>query len=115
MADFRAAAIVLITRWLCWKTSSSSCRPYRSGRPPGGTCRPRWFCLDSRARVAQAGNMLGPAGCAVVVPCFNEAASIAALVLEVPVTDSVHLYGVNGRRTVEQVCSLLALLDERPL
>ena len=30
-------------------------------------------------------------------------------------TDSVHLYRVNGSRKVEQVCSLLTILDEQPL
>ena len=31
------------------------------------------------------------------------------------VTDSVHLYRVNRTRKVEQVCSLLTLLDEQSL
>jgi hypothetical protein len=31
------------------------------------------------------------------------------------VTDSVHLYRVNGRRKAEQACSLLTLLDEQPI
>ena len=31
------------------------------------------------------------------------------------VTNSVHLYSVNGSRKVEQVCSPLTVLDEQPL
>lgn len=45
--------------------------------PPGR------FGLDSRRGLAQAGQVPGPTTCAVVIPCLNEGASIAALVLEV--------------------------------
>jgi len=49
----------------------------------GKAARPGRFWLDSRRDLAQAGQMLGTATCAVVIPCFNEGASIAALVREV--------------------------------
>ena len=38
------------------------------------------FYLDSRRDVFQAAGMLGPASCAAVIPCFNEGATIAALI-----------------------------------
>jgi glycosyltransferase involved in cell wall biosynthesis len=38
------------------------------------------FYLDSQPDVFQAGAMLGLASCAAVIPCFNEGATIAALV-----------------------------------
>ena len=38
------------------------------------------FYLDSRRDVFQAADMLGLASCAVVIPCFNEGATIAVLV-----------------------------------
>jgi glycosyltransferase involved in cell wall biosynthesis len=44
---------------------------------------PGRFCLDSRWDWAQAGHMLGPTSCAAVIPCFNEGATVAALVREV--------------------------------
>jgi glycosyltransferase involved in cell wall biosynthesis len=49
----------------------------------GKTARPGRFCLDFRWDPTQAEHMLGPATCAVVIPCFNEGAGIAALVREV--------------------------------
>jgi glycosyltransferase involved in cell wall biosynthesis len=36
--------------------------------------------LDSRRNVSQVEQMLGPDSCAVVIPCFNEGATIASLV-----------------------------------
>jgi hypothetical protein len=44
---------------------------------------PGHSCLDSPWHLNQAGRVLGPATCAVVIPCFNEAASIATLVVAV--------------------------------
>jgi glycosyltransferase involved in cell wall biosynthesis len=38
------------------------------------------FCLDCPGNFIQAGRVPGPTTCAVVIPCFNEGASIAALV-----------------------------------
>jgi glycosyltransferase involved in cell wall biosynthesis len=49
----------------------------------GKTARPGRFCLDSGRDCAQARHMPRPTTCAVVIPCFNEGASIAALVREV--------------------------------
>src|SRR5437899_80482 len=46
--------------------------------PPQGR-----FCLDSRLRPAQTWPMLGPTTCMAVIPCFNEEASITALVAAV--------------------------------
>jgi glycosyltransferase involved in cell wall biosynthesis len=48
--------------------------------------RPTWlgrYCLDSRVGLAQAARMVGPKTCAVVIPCFNEGETIAALVTAV--------------------------------
>ena len=41
------------------------------------------FCLDCPGDFIQAGRVPGPTTCAVVIPCFNEGASIAALVVAV--------------------------------
>ena len=60
----------------CW---SFFCVVFQTGK----AARLGRFCLDSRRDLAQAGPMLGPTTCAVVVPCFNEGASIADLVTEV--------------------------------
>src|ERR1039458_4967231 len=44
---------------------------------------PRRFCLDCPGDFIQAGRVPGPTTCAVVIPCSNEGASIAALVVAV--------------------------------
>ena len=46
----------------------------------GAAAHPGPFYLDLRRDLFQAGYMLGPASCAAVIPCFNEGATIAALV-----------------------------------
>ena len=59
-----------------WTFSWVACRSGNAGRPGR-------FCLDSLWDLTQVGYVPGPTTCAVVIPCFNEGASIAALVREV--------------------------------
>jgi hypothetical protein len=51
----------------------------RRSKTGAAVCQ-RQFYLDSQRDVFQAEGMLGPASCAIVIPCFNEGATIAALV-----------------------------------
>src|ERR1035437_3257198 len=56
----------------------------RESRPRHGKAAyPGHSCLDSRWNLTQAELVPEPTSCAVVIPCFNEAASIAPLVVAV--------------------------------
>ena len=61
------------------RTTHLRCAPPRQGTS-GYAGR---FCLDCPGDFIQAGRVLGPTTCAVVIPCSNEGASIAALVVAV--------------------------------
>lgn len=61
-------------QWGCFTLEDDS---QAHSKQPGG---PRQFCLAPRRRIAQAQRVVSPMTCAVVIPCFNEGASIGGLV-----------------------------------